>query len=120
MNGVDLLRRENFTPTNANSSIPKKRYCFVGDFHENDVMSPSKAKKLLSIVKAERMSVLDAGATLFKRIQKKGSKEFPVELRAFALILSFYSSKAYEYVRKTFVNCLPHPVTLRKWLVYSC
>ncbi|GBM48034.1 hypothetical protein AVEN_34363-1 [Araneus ventricosus] len=31
------------------------------------------------------------------------------------LLLSFYSNKAYKYVRKVFINALPHPTTLRKW-----
>lgn len=37
------------------------------------------------------------------------------ELRSFALTLNFYSSSAYNYVRKKFNKCLPHPSTLRKW-----
>lgn len=36
-------------------------------------------------------------------------------LRAFALTLHFYSPSAYNYVRKTFNKCLPHPSTIRKW-----
>jgi len=31
------------------------------------------------------------------------------------LTLQFYSAKAYNYVRKTFKNLLPHPATIRKW-----
>lgn len=37
------------------------------------------------------------------------------ELRSFAVILNFYSLTAYNYVRKTFNKCLPHPSTIRKW-----
>lgn len=37
------------------------------------------------------------------------------ELRSFALTLHFYSPAAYNYVRKTFKKCLPHPSTIRKW-----
>lgn len=37
------------------------------------------------------------------------------ELRAFALTLHFYSAKAYNYVRQTFSNSLPHPRTLSRW-----
>lgn len=36
-------------------------------------------------------------------------------LKKFAATLQFYSTKAYEYVRKTFLNVLPHPQTIRKW-----
>ena len=42
-------------------------------------------------------------------------KQYPAELRAFALTLNFYSAKAYEFVRETFDLCLPHPKTLQKW-----
>jgi hypothetical protein len=41
--------------------------------------------------------------------------EYPPELRCFALTLSFYSTKAYEYVRKTFNRALPCTRTLEKW-----
>lgn len=48
--------------------------------------------------------------------RKKGlKKKYSEELRKFALILNFYSSKAYEYVRKTFKNLLPERSTICKW-----
>ena len=40
---------------------------------------------------------------------------YPPELRIFASTLQFYSTKAYEYVRKTFSKALPHISTVRKW-----
>lgn len=43
------------------------------------------------------------------------SKQNPPELQAFALMLNFYSAKAYNFVRDTFDLCLPHPKTLSKW-----
>ncbi|KYN29051.1 THAP domain-containing protein 9, partial [Trachymyrmex cornetzi] len=46
---------------------------------------------------------------------KKGSKKKYEELRSFALTLNFYSSKAYNYVRKKFRNLLPESSTIRKW-----
>lgn len=36
-------------------------------------------------------------------------------VRAFTLILHFYSPKAYVYVHKVWENLLPHPGTLRRW-----
>lgn len=42
-------------------------------------------------------------------------KKYAQELRVFALTLHFYSSTAYNYVRKTFAKSLPHPKTLQKW-----
>ena len=44
----------------------------------------------------------------------KGCKYMP-ELKAFALTLQFYSTKAYNFVRKTFNLALLHPVQIRKW-----
>jgi hypothetical protein len=37
------------------------------------------------------------------------------ELKSFTMTLSFYSLKAYNYVRKTFQLALPHPSTVRMW-----
>ncbi|KAK3917587.1 LOW QUALITY PROTEIN: DNA transposase [Frankliniella fusca] len=36
------------------------------------------------------------------------------ELTRFALTLNFHSPAAYEYVRSTFMKCLPHPKTISK------
>jgi len=48
--------------------------------------------------------------------RKKGlKKKYSPELRSFALTLNFYSSKAYNYVRKKFRNLLPESSTIRKW-----
>lgn len=57
---------------------------------------------------------------LLKRQAAKMSKckstlKYSPELRSFALTLNFYSPKAYQYVRKVFDTCLPHPRTLEKW-----
>jgi hypothetical protein len=53
---------------------------------------------------------------LLRQLKKSPGNKFPPQLRSFALTLHFYSPNAYNYVRKTFGNCLPHPSTLRKWL----
>lgn len=51
-----------------------------------------------------------------KAIHKQSlPKEYPPELRKFALTLHFYSPKAYTYVRKCFNSSLPHPKSLSKW-----
>lgn len=42
-------------------------------------------------------------------------RKYSEELRVFALTLNFYSSSSYNYVRKTFLKCLPHPKTIQKW-----
>ena len=51
-------------------------------------------------------------------LTKKGHcsrNKFPDELRSFAMTLQFYSSKAYEFVHKTFHLALPHKSQIRNW-----
>lgn len=55
---------------------------------------------------------------MLKRQLHHESGTYSSELRTFALTLNFYSPAAYNYVRETFNNFLPHPSTLRTW--YSC
>ena len=57
---------------------------------------------------------------LFKRkIQLNGKSgkgfKYPLKLKAFALTLQFYSTKAYEFVRRSFDLNLPHQTQIRKW-----
>lgn len=53
---------------------------------------------------------------IIKRKLKKQSKaKYSPALRSFALTLNFYSAKAYEYVRSSFGNILPHPKTISQW-----
>jgi hypothetical protein len=52
---------------------------------------------------------------ILKRQLASKNAKFTPELRAFALTLNFYSPRAYNYVRSTFNNLLPHPVTINKW-----
>jgi len=42
-------------------------------------------------------------------------KQYPPELRTFALTLNIYSAKAYNFVREPFDLCLPHQKTISKW-----
>lgn len=50
-----------------------------------------------------------------RQLKKKGRGVYTPELRSFALTLNFYSTRAYNYVRKTWLKLLPHPSTLRSW-----
>lgn len=52
---------------------------------------------------------------VMKQLHKFTGQTVTPELRSFSLTLHFYSPTAYNYVRKTFNKCLPHPSTLRKW-----
>jgi len=47
--------------------------------------------------------------------KKGGQKRYTKELKSFALTLQFYSSRAYNFVRETFENCLPHENVVRRW-----
>ena len=57
-------------------------------------------------------TVSDVPRTLIKRLTTrkvgKNPGAYPPELRSFALTLTFYSTKAYNYVRKSFDLGLPH------------
>jgi len=48
--------------------------------------------------------------------RKHFNKGYPMELKRFAMTLQFYSSKAYQYVRKAFALALPAPSTIRAWM----
>ena len=57
---------------------------------------------------------------LMKRIMSHESEKptrasYFEELNAFALALSFYSTKAHNYVRRTFQLALAHPATICQW-----
>jgi len=53
---------------------------------------------------------------LFNRmLNKKTTQKYSPQLRTFAMTLHFHSPIAYQYVRKTFSKCLPHPKRLQKW-----
>jgi len=58
-----------------------------------------------------------SAAEMIKRmLNKKRNIKFPQSLRCFAASLHFRSSAAYSYVRQTFLKCLPHLTTLRRWM----
>ena len=58
---------------------------------------------------------------LIKRLTsgKKSGRgcKYPPALKSFALTLQLYSTKAHEFVRKTFDLCLPHPAQIRTLFV---
>jgi hypothetical protein len=53
---------------------------------------------------------------LFFNKRKISRKSYSPELRSFAMTLSFYSTKAYEYVRSTFKMALPSLSSIRNWM----
>lgn len=46
---------------------------------------------------------------------RKPFSTYPLALRKFALTLHFYSTAAYQYLRRIFNKSLPHPSTLFRW-----
>lgn len=52
---------------------------------------------------------------IVKRKLSGKKTEFSEELQKFAVTLQYYSSKAYNFVRKQFSNILPHPRTISNW-----
>lgn len=52
---------------------------------------------------------------IFRKIKCQRKAQYSPNLRSFALTLQFYSSRAYNYVRRTWCNLLPHPSTIRNW-----
>lgn len=59
------------------------------------------------------------GALLQRMLQSKSGSlpktKYPEELKKFAFTLHFYSARAYDYVRETFMLALPHPSIIRRW-----
>lgn len=90
-----------------------------------DVVSNLKDKNMISANCEAMLNNTFSGVPLeiMKRLvnhksSRPSRESYPEELKSFALTLSFYSAKAYNYVRKTFQLALPHPSTIRSW--YSC
>jgi hypothetical protein len=56
---------------------------------------------------------------IFRRVEhqkeRPSTAQYAPEIRVFASTLQFYSTKAYEYVRKTFSKALPDVSTVRNW-----
>ena len=86
-----------------------------------DVIAGLRKQNLISEHLEEHLSEKFSGMSLeiFKRMMKckktgHGTKYSP-ELRSFALTLQFYSTKAYNFVRKTFSLSLSHESTISNW-----
>ena len=69
----------------------------------------------MSVVKIQSQGIQDLVGRLIMKQKGIGKKSYDPDIRAFAMTLHYYSSRAYKYVREKFENCLPHPRTLQKW-----
>lgn len=81
-----------------------------------------KKNTLISDEQAETLKATNVKTKELYTRQMKNAKtgsvttsKYSPALRSFALTLHYYSSKAYNYVRKVFNLSLPHPVTIRNW-----
>ncbi len=85
------------------------------------VVSELKEKNLINSDCTALLETTFSGVPkeLMKRLvsqkKKKNPGAYPLELRSFAMTLKFYSTKAYNYVRKSFDLGLPHPTVIRLW-----
>ena len=85
------------------------------------VVSELKDKNLINNDCANMLETTFSGVPkeLMKRLvgqkKRKNLGAYPPELRSFALTLKFYSTKAYNYVRKSFNLGLPHVSVIRSW-----
>jgi len=106
------------------ASQQRNRRLVVQNNSMKQLICTLKDKQMLSQQAADNLSASFSGPALdlVMNCLKKGANEpirsYPPELRAFALTLQFYSSKAYDYVRQIFNKCLPHPQTISSW--YKC
>ncbi|KAH1006915.1 hypothetical protein HUJ05_007602 [Dendroctonus ponderosae] len=79
------------------------------------ILKALREKDLLSLEHSSLLKNLpNINKELIKRKLGKKIKYSP-ELRKFAITLSFFSPKAYDYVRQVFDTCLPHRSTIGKW-----
>ena len=85
----------------------------VAALKKNDLISSGCETVLQSTFSGVSLAVMKRIVNRKSAIPTRAS--YPEELKAFALTLSFYSMKAYNYVRETFQLALPHPSTIRQW-----
>ena len=84
-----------------------------------DIVENLKKNSMISETCAELLETTYSGVPLhlMKRLisGRSSNVTYHPALKAFALTLQFYSTKAYEYVRETFGLGLPHVATIRRW-----
>lgn len=85
-----------------------------------DIIEDLRQKNHINLEQSVLINDL-AGPSDFLKRQINKAKGLPLpnkyseEMRKFALMLHFFSPKAYDYIRETYNTCLPHTRTLCKW-----
>ncbi|KAF0752817.1 THAP-type domain-containing protein [Aphis craccivora] len=69
----------------------------------------TEMKRLASNREEWKNNTSDSIKEVLNRSLKSNNAKYSPAIRSFALTLQFYSAKAFNYVRKTFKNLLPHP-----------
>ena len=85
-----------------------------------DLITNLKDKHLISdnhqdILENKFSHVYEELINRVKKVRKGNGRKYSPLLRSFALTLQFYSTKAYNFVRRVFSLSLPHQRTIRKW-----
>ena len=112
---LDLLKKK------LKASQQKRRRLQANVISLKSVIKCLKEKSLISshCESILHESLSGTALDLMERVvsRKKSDKRYRYseELRSFAITLKFYSSKAYNFVRKTLNLALPHPAQIRKW-----
>ncbi|KAG5865011.1 hypothetical protein JTB14_017214 [Gonioctena quinquepunctata] len=86
----------------------------VNDIRRKDLLSPNACdllEKTFSGLPLAIMKRMLANSRRGKTIRQK----YDAVIRSFAMTLNFHSSKAYEYVQKTFNLALPSQRVIRGW-----
>lgn len=71
-----------------------------------------------NLLRTENAMLLENTPDIVKQLQKRKlqkKNKYSPELRKFAITLSFFSPKGYDYVRSQFDTCLPNRSTISKW-----
>ena len=103
------------------TSLQKNRRLKKTVITSRQIIRDLRKKELISINSEEMLNNVftDESKAIFKRIANRKGKgkgqTFPPELKSFAFTLQFYSSKAYDFVRKKLNNALPHQSVVRRW-----
>ena len=89
----------------------------VADLKKKDIISTGCESVLQSTFSGVSLEIMKR--LMNQKSTKLTRSKYPEELKSFALTLSFYSSKAYNYVRRTFSLALPLHLLFANGIVVS-
>ena len=87
----------------------------VKNLKQNNMISDNCALVLESTFSGVPLQLMKRLMKTGKTTKSSSSAAYHPALKAFALTLQFYSTKAYNYVRDTFGLGLPHVATITRW-----